>query len=77
MPGHCQPLKVKKLRALADKALKHQPYSVVHPKPRKPQGSTPHDFVSLSIYSRPNPKTKDGLPYVLIDGKKNHKEAAL
>jgi hypothetical protein len=69
--------KVKKLLVLANKALQAGPYTIVHPKPRQPRGSTTHDYVSLSIYSWPNPKKKGGLPYLLIDGKKNQREAAL
>jgi hypothetical protein len=68
--------KVDKLLALAKNALRSGPYTVVLHRPRQPRGSTAHDYVSLSIYSWPNPKTKDGLPYVLIDGKQNKKEAA-
>ncbi len=30
-----------------------------------------HDYVSLSKYFWPNPKTSDGLPYVLLDGETN------
>jgi hypothetical protein len=68
---------VKQLRAQATKALTKGPYSVVHPKPRKPPDAGPHDYVSLSIYAWPDPTKKDGLPYKIIDGKKNTKEASL
>jgi hypothetical protein len=68
---------VKQLRAQADKALTRGPYSVVHAKPRKPADAGPHDYVSLSIYAWPDPSKKNGLPYRIIDGKKNKKEASL
>jgi hypothetical protein len=62
---------VKKLRASADKALKFAPVSVVHPKPIKPPSGDKHDYMSLSRYAWPNPKTKNGLPYILKDGQVN------
>jgi hypothetical protein len=68
---------VKQLRALANKAMTRGPYSVVHSKPRKPADAGAHDYVSLSIYVWPDPSKKDGLPYKIIDGKKNKKEASL
>lgn len=31
-----------------------------------------HEYMSISRYSWPNPKTKNGLPYITIDGKTNY-----
>jgi hypothetical protein len=62
---------LKKLRALADKALEAAPVSVVHPKPIPAPSGDAHDYVSLSIYSWPDPTKKDGLPYVTRDGVRN------
>ena len=30
-----------------------------------------HDYMSLSIYSWPDPEKKDGLPYIIKDGETN------
>jgi hypothetical protein len=62
---------VKALRARADKALKEGPFSVIHPRPRKPPSGDPHDYISLAPYWWPDPKKSDGLPYIRRDGQRN------
>lgn len=54
----------------ADKALKGGPYAVTQKKHPSPTGDA-HDYISLAPYFWPNPDTKDGLPYVRHDGKRN------
>jgi hypothetical protein len=58
------------LKEEADKALKSGPYSVTQKKHPSPTGD-PHDYISLAPYFWPNPDTKDGLPYVRHDGRRN------
>ncbi|HEX4793339.1 MAG TPA: alginate lyase family protein [Humisphaera sp.] len=55
----------------AQKAVKVVPASVME-KPQTPPGVDRHDYVSYAPYFWPNPDTKDGLPYVRHDGKRNH-----
>jgi hypothetical protein len=59
-----------RLKNDADKALKGGPYSVTQKTHRSPTGDA-HDYISLAPYFWPNPDTKDGLPYVRHDGKRN------
>lgn len=40
-------------------------------KTKTPPGGDKHDYFSLSIYSWPNPKMKDSLPYITKDGEVN------
>src|SRR6185369_16903381 len=54
----------------ADKALKVGPFSVMQ-KERTPPGGDKHDYLSLAPYWWPDPKTKDGLPYIRRDGETN------
>jgi len=54
----------------AQKALKVAPASVME-KPKTLPGADKHDYVSYAPYFWPNPDTKDGLPYVRHDGKRN------
>jgi hypothetical protein len=54
----------------AKKALKKGPYSVTQKKYCPPSGDI-HDFMAYGIYYWPNPKTKDGIPWVLRDGYRN------
>ena len=54
----------------ADKALKAGPYSVTQKKHPSPTDD-PHDYISLAPYFWPNPDTRDGLPYVRHDGRRN------
>jgi hypothetical protein len=58
------------LKAEADKALKEGPYSVTQKKVPSLTGDA-HDYISLAPYFWPNPDTKDGLPYVRHDGRRN------
>jgi hypothetical protein len=61
---------LKHLRGAADKALKHEPYTVTEKKRPSPTGDL-HDYISLAPYFWPNPNTPDGLPYVRHDGRHN------
>ena len=54
----------------ANTALTVAPYSVTDKGRPGPSGDL-HDYVSLSRYYWPNPKTKDGLPYIRKDGQSN------
>jgi hypothetical protein len=60
----------KQLIKEAEKFLKKEPYSVMN-KDKAGASGDKHDYFSLSIYSWPNPKTKDGLPYITKDGHVN------
>jgi hypothetical protein len=55
------------LRREADKALKAGPFSVTQ-KERTPPSGDKHDYLSLAPYWWPDPKSKDGLPYIRRDG---------
>jgi hypothetical protein len=50
--------------------LEQKAPSVTEKKMLAPSGD-PHDYMSLSTYSWPNPDTPDGLPYVRRDGQTN------
>jgi hypothetical protein len=54
----------------ADKALKAGPFSVMR-KERVAPGGDKHDYLSLAPYWWPDPKSKDGLPYIRRDGETN------
>lgn len=54
----------------ADKFLDDKPLTVTDKKMAGPSGDL-HDYVSLAPYYWPNPKTKDGLPYIRKDGEVN------
>ncbi|HEY2587211.1 MAG TPA: alginate lyase family protein [Tepidisphaeraceae bacterium] len=58
------------LRKEADRALTAGPYSVTRKKHASLTGD-PRDYISLAPYFWPNPDTKDGLPYVRHDGRRN------
>lgn len=58
------------LKGEADQALTAGPYSVTQKKHPSLTGD-PHDYISLAPYFWPNPDTKDGLPYVRHDGRRN------
>jgi hypothetical protein len=58
------------LRSDADKALKLAPFSVTQ-KERTPPSGDKHDYISLAPYWWPDPKSKDGLPYIRRDGETN------
>lgn len=56
----------------AKKDLTAGPYSVVDQNRKHPlPGVDPHEYVSLGRYDWPNPKTKNGLPYIRRDGVSN------
>ena len=59
----------------AAKALKVKPLSVVDKAEMFP-GADKHDYVSYAPYFWPNPDTKDGLPFVRHDGKRNREQMA-
>jgi hypothetical protein len=61
---------MKLLISLANSALKRGPYSVTKKKYTPPSGDK-HDFLSYGAYYWPNPKTEDGLPWVMKDGYNN------
>jgi hypothetical protein len=63
------------LVADAEKALKTAPASVMD-KPGPWPGGDMHDYVSYAPYFWPNPDTKDHLPYVRHDGKRNREQMA-
>ena len=54
----------------ADAALTHQRYSVVD-KTLAPASRNKHDFFSFGPYWWPDPRKKDGLPYIRRDGQHN------
>jgi hypothetical protein len=58
------------LRREADKALNAGPFSVTR-KERVAPGGDKHDYLSLAPYWWPDPKSKDGLPYIRRDGETN------
>ena len=51
----------------ADQALKRGPYSVTYKKQIPPSGDK-KDFLSYGAYFWPNPDTKNGVPWISIDG---------
>lgn len=58
------------LIARANKALSVAPYTVTNKGRPGPSGDL-QDYVSLSRYFWPDPKAKDGLPYIRKDGQSN------
>ena len=58
---------VKKLIREANKHLDMDPVSVMQ-KEVTPPGGSKHDYTSLGKYWWPDPKSKDGLPYIRKDG---------
>ncbi|MEL6867849.1 MAG: alginate lyase family protein [Bacteroidota bacterium] len=58
------------LKLKADQLLSVKPFSVMQ-KTMLPPSKDKHDYYSLGVYWWPNPATKDGLPYVRHDGKRN------
>jgi len=61
---------VNEIKVKADHLMDIEPYSVMQKK-KVPPSKNKHDYYSLGIYWWPNPDTKDGLPYVRHDGKRN------
>jgi len=58
------------LRRDADNALKAGPFSVTRKERTAPSGDK-HDYLSLAPYWWPDPKSKDGMPYIRRDGETN------
>jgi hypothetical protein len=54
----------------ADEWLTGDVISIVHKKNPAPSGD-PHDYISLSPYRWPDPKKRDGLPWITRDGEVN------
>lgn len=67
---------VKSLLNRANKDLAIAPVSVMS-KTQVPPSGDKHDYMSLSIYAWPNPKTANGLPFVIKDGEKNPSTASI
>ncbi|UCH96088.1 MAG: alginate lyase family protein [Candidatus Aminicenantes bacterium] len=65
-------LSMKGLLRSAKKALRQGPYAVTDKEFPPPSGDK-HDFFAYLAYSWPNPKTKDGLPWIFRDGHSNPK----
>ncbi|RQV93845.1 hypothetical protein EH221_08555 [bacterium] len=61
---------LKKMRNEANQALKSPLYSVMNKRVTPPSGDK-HDYMSMGPYWWPNPKSKDGLPYIRRDGEVN------
>jgi hypothetical protein len=61
---------VDQLKSEADKLLEVGPFSVMQKTLVAPSNNK-HDYYSLGPYWWPNPDTKDGLPYIRKDGKRN------
>ena len=58
------------LKARADAALTHAPYTVVD-KTMTPASGDKHDYMSMGPYWWPDPSKPDGLPYIRRDGRFN------
>ena len=54
----------------ADEAMRKQPPTVME-KTKVPPSGDKHDYMGLAPYYWPDPKSKDGLPYIRHDGKAN------
>ncbi len=54
----------------ADAAMKEGPFSVMDKQQTPPSGNK-HDYMSQSPYFWPDPKSKNGLPYLHRDGERN------
>jgi len=67
---------VARLRREADVSLERGPYSVVD-KAAPPASGDLHDYCSIGLYWWPNPKTKDGKPYIRKDGEVNPERGKL
>lgn len=59
----------KTLRQQAADAITRGPFTVVHKTTLPPSGD-PHDYWHPAPYYWPNPKTKDGIPYIERDGER-------
>ncbi len=67
--GSPQSAVLKQLEIEADLALQRGPYSVIH-KTELPPSGIPQDYFNPAPYWWPNPKTKNGLPYIRRDGER-------
>ena len=67
---------LKELIHEADDVMKNKPVSVMDKGKAGPSGDI-HDYVSYAPYYWPNPKTKDGLPFINRDGYRNQKQVSL
>ncbi len=54
----------------ADRYFGEGPFTVID-KDKIPPSGDKHDYFSLSVYSWPNPKSKDSMPYIIRDGHVN------
>ncbi len=61
---------VNRLIREADEQLTKGPFSVMQKRYIPPSGNF-HDFMSLHLFSWPNPDTSNGMPYVVRDGQRN------
>lgn len=61
---------LKKLESEAQKALTTGPFSVVTKAVTPPSGDK-HDYMSQAPYFWPDPKSRNGLPYIRRDGERN------
>lgn len=61
---------VEALTRNADKTLRLEPVTVMMKRQIPPSGDK-HDYMSLAPYWWPDPKSKDGLPYIRRDGETN------
>jgi hypothetical protein len=58
------------IRADAEKALRDEPFTIVHKTHPLPDVDV-HDYVSIAPYYWPDPKSKNGIPYFRRDGERN------
>lgn len=58
------------IRQFADSAMRVGPYSVMDKEQLPPSGDK-HDFLSMSPYWWPDPKSPNGLPFIRRDGERN------
>ena len=63
---------ISRLRRATKEAMRSKPASVVEKDETPPSGDK-HDYLSFSRYWWPDPKKKDGLPYIRKDGVVNRK----
>lgn len=62
------------IEKFAENAMKVGPYSVMM-KERVPPSGDKHDFLSMAPYHWPDPKSRNGLPYIRRDGERNPEAA--
>lgn len=64
------------IHEIASSEMKVGPYSVTEKEVAPPSGDK-HDFLSMSPYWWPDPKSPDGLPYIRRDGERNPEAAKI